>query len=91
MSKSVLSDAIWDFKPDYVNEDGVKWWLDESIYQYAKIRDVTGYDFFLVECPDGYRTRVIVRQGVIIFESPRLEEIGVHIDILKLQDEENVK
>lgn len=75
-------------EPDFVNELGVKWWLDEGTTGYARNPDHTGTVLdaacYLVEEPDGSRTRVLVVDGAAEFENPRMEDMAVHIDMLKM-------
>lgn len=81
-------ETIFDKTPDVINEECVKWWLDKDCTQYAKDKDIHGISLpkvlvYAVEKPDGYRTRLIIDGGTIVFESQKLEDIGVHIDIMK--------
>ena len=49
-------------KPDFVNEQGVKWWLDKSLTMYAVDKGLQ-VQVFLVEEPNGYKTRLIIENG----------------------------
>ena len=77
--------------PDFVNDELVKWWLDESCTRYAKNPNTRGTKLdltcFLIEEPGGYRTRVLVENGVPIFESQSIDGIGSEIDLMKLAKE----
>ena len=85
-----LLDNIFETKPDFINGIGIKWWLDKSCTEYAQQEDlihgislpnVRVYD---IEEANGNRTRVIIEDGQVIFESPGLEDIGVYIDKMKV-------
>lgn len=79
-------------KPDFINELGVKWWFDPDTTQWARKKNKNGialldvYCFF-IEKPDGYRSRVLTRNDVDIYESQSLEAIVQHIDILKFLEQ----
>ena len=76
---------VFSTPPNFVNEDGVKWWLDKSSTQYARKADIHGTSLpniavFIVERLDGYRTRVLVGDNAIIAEHQGLESMAVEID-----------
>ena len=76
-------------KPDFVNELGVKWWIDKSSTNYARNPDfndiVLDVVCYIVKFPNGKFERVIVQNGEIEFSSQKIEDIGCHIDIMKTQ------
>ena len=77
----------YDFdRPDFVNDEGVKWWADKSATDYAKTRGVEA-QVWLTELPNGYRSYLIVKDGLPIFEAQQIEAVGAHIDIMCLQSE----
>jgi len=85
-----ILDDIFKTKPDFVNDTGIKWWVDKACTQWAReknINDVALPDVvvFLIEEPSSRRTRVIVENGEVVFDNQNLEAIGAHIDIMKLQ------
>ncbi len=93
ITNSLAHDAfapLWETeKPDFVNPEGVKWWLDKSTTRYATKENLNGtkldYQVFIVQKPDGYLTRIILDENrEPIFESQQLETIGFEIDKLKL-------
>ena len=67
--------------PDFINEDGVKWWIDKELTEYARM-DLNAVVFF-VEKPNGYQTRALVIDGAVQYESQSLEAMGCRIDLLK--------
>lgn len=78
-----------DKEPDFINEKGVKWWLDHTITKYAQTEDIHGIKLevvcWIIEMPDGYKTRVLVNKyNKVIEEDQTLEGIGSKIDIRKL-------
>lgn len=81
---------VFDSEPDFINDEGVKWWKDEHSTRYATKPDMheTSLDMsvWLVENADGKRNRVIVDNQLktVIHEDSTLEGIGVKIDMLKL-------
>lgn len=76
--------------PDGINSAGVKFWVNRGLTDWARKPDhagitlpnVTGY---AAEEPSGRRTYLLTDGDAWIFESQRLEDVAVHIDILKLQ------
>jgi hypothetical protein len=75
-------------KPDFVNEEGTKWWLDKGTTEYARKEDINGIalpdvTIFLIEDKKGWRTYLITQGQNSIFECQRLEGIGAHIDMMK--------
>ena len=70
--------------PDYVNEQGVKWWIDKDLTKYSFDRGFSGTRVFVVERPDGYRTRLFTEGENILAESQSLEGICSKIDIISI-------
>ena len=71
-----------------INSTGVKWWTDESLTEWCRRADLNGvslpdYKVWIVETPEGKRTRLLCEGETILSESPRTEDIAVKIDILK--------
>lgn len=72
-------------KPQFVNEKGFKFWLDESSTSYAqKVCELTRVEVCIVLEPDGKWTRLIVDDGKPVYEAQGVEAIGVRLDIMKL-------
>lgn len=75
----------WEAPPISVNEQGTKWWIDESSNAYiktqAKIRNIrTDLKAFFVETKHGERSRLLVRKDAVVESSPGLEAFGALID-----------
>jgi hypothetical protein len=79
-----MIDAIDKREPDFVNAEGVKWWVDEVSTQYAQRKGLAGVSAWIVEEADGYVTRVLTKDGQALADSTSLEGIGLKIDILAL-------
>jgi len=79
--------SVFSTPPDFVNAEGVKWWRDKDVERYANNEDQHGtrlcVEAWIVERPDGYRTRLLIEGGKIIEEAQSLEAIGAKIDWLK--------
>ncbi len=78
----------WECKPDFINELGVKWWLDKETTQYARREDRNGIKLrvicYVIEEVNGRRTRVLIdEEREIIEEDQTLEGIGSKIDVRK--------
>ncbi len=85
---------IFDFdrEPDFVNPEGVKWWLDKSSTQYARRENIRGTTLptitvFMCEFPDKTRSYVILDGTQPVDAPTTLEAVGVKIDLLKLMKE----
>jgi hypothetical protein len=80
-------------KPDFINEKGVKWWLDKQLTNYCEREDLNGIKLkmkvFYVEEPDGRKTRMLIDANGPVYENQKLEDMAVHIDILKLMESKN--
>lgn len=71
-------------EPDFINSDETKWWIDKNVLEYAKSIDVIGFMPYIVETKEGYKTRILInnKKNVIEYETTKLEDMAVHIDIL---------
>lgn len=68
--------------PDFINELGVKWWLEKSLTQYAQHKGLSNTRVWLVEEPSGRRTRLLVEGDAILADDQSLEGMGIKIDAL---------
>ncbi len=84
-----MFDLPWDKPPDYVNEIGVKWWLDKDTTNYANKKNINNKKLnarcWFIEEIDKRRTRVLVCSNTnnILYESQSLESMLYTIDFLK--------
>lgn len=73
--------------PDFVNEKGIKWWIDKDTTEYARNPDNNGICLnvrcFLVQETSGRKTRVIVSDNSIIYENQNYEAFCTKIDNMK--------
>lgn len=72
------------------NELGVKWLVDAPLTDWCKRKDhnnisLQNHRVWIVETPDGRRTRLLCEGQHIIYESPRMEDIAFKIDFIKIQ------
>ena len=79
-------------EPDFINEEGTKWWKDDIITEYAQREDINGTSLnvvcFVIELKDGYKSRVLINdKQEIIEEDQKVEVMGVKIDIRKFLKE----
>lgn len=71
-------------EPDFINDEGVKWWLDKDLTKYAN-RASLDYQAFIVMKPDGYTTRLVLDElRKPIYDSQKLEDVAFFIDKQKL-------
>lgn len=88
-NKPVVFHSRFDDDPDFVNDLGVKWWLDKSLTEYATREDGNGIGLsditiWCVEKPNGYKTHIMTQGEEALYENQKLEDMAVHVDILKL-------
>ena len=74
--------------PDFINEEGTKFWVDTSTTQYAQRQDshgtVLNMVVYLAETKDGYMARLLIdEEQNIVAEEQNLEQLAVKIDMLK--------
>ena len=75
-------------EPDFVNEEGTKFWVDTSTTQYAQRKDQHGTSLdmvvYLAETSNGYMARLLIdKEQNIIAEEQNLEQLAVKIDMMK--------
>ena len=49
--------------PAFINPEGVKWWRDTDTDRYTASLGLKGITCWLVEKPNGYRSRIILKDG----------------------------
>jgi len=79
----------FDNEPDFVNDEGTKWWMNKLSTDYATSPDsndikLPDHAVWYVERLDGYRTMLLVHDDTIIKESQTLDGMGSAIDVIKL-------
>lgn len=85
-----MNPLFWETnEPDYINEEGIKWWIDNSTMQIAKLSKK--YMIYVVQNKD-YITRCVVdnQKGAIIYENQSLEALGCFCDILKFTESNEI-
>ena len=83
-------ETFFNKEPDFINDEGTKWWVDKSTTKYAQQKDIYKTQLpnvvcFATEQSNGYRSYVLTENQEIEFTAQSLEAIGVHIDIMKIQ------
>lgn len=78
----------FETEPHFVNELGVKWWPDRDTTAYAANKGRLNVSLkaavWFTEDKSGYRSRVIVVNGDVVYDNQSLEAILAHIDMMKL-------
>jgi hypothetical protein len=76
-NNSIKIKNVWEKNPDFINEEGVKWWF-ELPYK--------GFQIWVIETPNGYKTRVILKPGFsdILGQDQTLDGVSSKIDFLNL-------
>ena len=81
----------WECRePDFINEEGVKWWLDKHLTDYANREDQRGISLknikgFVTE-KDSILEYVLVDYdtGSVVHSSHLLESVATKIDMMKV-------
>ena len=78
----------FDKEPDFINEQGIKWWFDSVATKYAKDKGLNNIMVWDVEQGDKTRIFVITEEkgdsAEVIYETKGLEDVFYHIDFLWL-------
>ena len=82
--QSSLFADLYSGPPQHTNEQGVKFWLDLSLTQYARKKGLADVQVLLVEELNGHRTRLVAVASQPVFDSPSFEAVAVHLDIMAL-------
>ncbi len=69
-------------KPDFVNDEGVKWFFCPLTTSYAESKGLGTAVGYVVELPEGQKTRVLILDGKVVAEDHTVEGMGTKIDIL---------
>jgi len=74
-------------KPDFINEKGTKWYIDRDIKSYMELKKINGYTAFVAININGDKDRILINNETndIEFDTSKLEDMAVHIDILYLR------
>lgn len=68
--------------PDFINDKGIKWWLDKDLTKYARNKpNCEQMIAYVVKEPSGELNRLLVENEEIIYGTQVLEDLCVHIDI----------
>lgn len=77
-----LFELPFDKTPDFVNEKGVKWWIDRDTTRYAHSKLNDKVAVWYIEEPDGNQCRLITENDEILYDNTSLEAVLCYIDIL---------
>lgn len=85
-----MTKTLDSLPPDGINSAGVKFWVNRGLTEWARQPDLHGIMLhnlraYAVEEANGRRTYLLTDGDAWIFESQRLEDVAVHIDMLKIQ------
>ena len=77
---------IFDRKPDFVNEQGTKWWLDEISTDYAKSKELDIVTIFFAKNIKGEAEYMIFEGEKPVYNTTSREDVGIKIDIMALHE-----
>ena len=78
-----LTDADWETDPPtFTNPEGVKWWHEKHLTDYAKLKGLSGITCWITLLPTGRLSRVIIRDDAIIHEDTTIEGVACYIEAL---------
>jgi hypothetical protein len=84
----VLVDDILKEEPYYTNDKGDEFWPDAAGTDYAQCKGLRNVQVVIVREKCGRLARLIVENGVPVYENTGIEQIGAHLDIMALPREE---
>jgi hypothetical protein len=67
-------------EPYFINEQGTKWWKNDTLTKYAQEQINTDHAVYEIEDKLGYQTRVLIDKLGIIEEDGSLEAMAYKID-----------
>lgn len=75
---------IYETEPDFINEEGVKFWYDESSTNYAKKIGLENVVIFFIEESNKRKTRLITENQEVLGDYQQLEALCVKLDMIAL-------
>lgn len=69
-----------DFEPDFVNEEGVKWWKREEATQKLLDNNVKAA-CYNVEKKNGKRSIVLIDEKGVFYETQELEALWIRMEV----------
>lgn len=85
MTAAKYGDYFEGDDPYFVNDEGVKFWVEETLTKAAKnkFKDVKDIGVFVVEPLNKQPIYLIVKNGLPIYENTQYEAVATHLDIMK--------
>jgi len=77
-----MLNEIMSAAPNFVGENGCKFWLDIDLTRYARNKGLATVRVLVAQEANGNVVRLIYEGEQPIYESQTLEDIGCHIDIM---------
>ena len=72
-------------EPDFVNDIGLKWWLQKPLPRVAEILQEKEIRWYYVENEDkSIKKHLILERNEIIKEETQLEAVGAYLDMLAM-------
>ncbi len=68
--------------PDFINDEGVKWWHESDLTRYAFRKGFVGVRVWTVERPDGHKTRLFADGETILADDQTAEGLCIKIDLM---------
>lgn len=69
--------------PDFVNDQGTKWWLQKIATDYGKRLGLKDISCWRAKALDGLEEFIVIKDGEPIYHTTTLEALGVFLDILE--------
>lgn len=76
-----------DRKPDFVNEEGTKWWRENGVLDRHAKRVGEDYSVWIAENVDGLAEYLIFKGQELIYAHHLFENIAVELDVYQLLEE----
>ena len=72
-----------DFKPDFVNKEGIKWWRIDDMSDKLKKAGIKNRAYHILK-KDGKKYRVIIDDKGVLYETTSIESLANRVDIIIL-------
>ncbi len=83
-----------DEEPDFINEEGVKWWLQKVCWggenNLKERLDKLGIRWYFIEMPDGDKCHVVLKGMKVIKEETSLGAVSCFLDLCPMMFEEEL-
>lgn len=78
---------LFEQEPYFTNEQGISFWVDESVNRYLQDKKLFGYQAWITKDSNDYKERILVCSGKVVYATQQWDDMLCHIDMLSLAKE----